>query len=99
MHLLGAQASSKLKAHRLASQHYEKYIELYREYAQAARELSWKFQKLENQESRVSIVKAYILEMDPDIWGLANTILTAEQIAECYARLVVGHETEGKDRR
>lgn len=44
-------------------------------------------------ESRALIVKQMIREMDPNIWGLGNVNMTIEEVLDCFARLVVGHET------
>jgi hypothetical protein len=94
MHLLGAQAEARLKANRFAWENFFKYKPTYEAYARDMKELAKKYSRA-NEETRVDMVKALIIELDPNIWGLANATLSAEQIAECYARMIVGHEGGG----
>jgi hypothetical protein len=51
-----------------------------------------KYPELKNEETRVNLVTGWIVEFDKSIWALKNDYMTAQEIAESYARLVVGHE-------
>ena len=92
-HFLGAQWESRLKAHRQAWEHFQKFSGKYLDFAKKMREATKEYDRVGKSESQIFMVKAMIIEYDQDLWGLAaaNPILTADQIAECYARLVVGH--------
>jgi hypothetical protein len=95
MHLLSGQAAAKLKANRLAWEHFSKFKGFYEGCAKDMLDFVKKYPRAANEESRVDMVKALIIEIDPNIWGLANATLSAEQVAECFARMVVGHEGGG----
>jgi hypothetical protein len=83
---------ARLKNNKLAYNHFEKTQKTYLRYAKEVLEFTSKYPAL-TPESRAFIVKRMILEMEPNIWGLANVNMTAEEVADCFARLVVGHET------
>ena len=95
MHFLSEQAFGRLKSNRLALSHFEKFKGTYFAYARAMKGLAKDFPRIDKSESQIAMVKALIMELDPDIWGLGNAALTAEQVAECFARMVVGHEAGG----
>jgi uncharacterized protein YydD (DUF2326 family) len=97
MNLLSSQRFYRLKANKRAYEHFEKRKETYRRYAQTVLALSKtipEYKPFENEETRVNIVKEMILALDEDVYGLETTTMSASEIADSYARLVVGHERE-----
>jgi hypothetical protein len=52
------------------------------------------YSQLKNEETRVALVASWILNLDRDIWSLKSESISAEELAETYARFVVGHENE-----
>jgi hypothetical protein len=96
MHLLSSEAEAKLRANRLAWTHFEKFKDTYVAYAKAMKDFvasRKELARVERPESRVYMVTALIIQADPNIWGLANANLNGEQVAECFARMVVDHES------
>lgn len=95
MHLLSAERMHRLKANKYAFLHYDKRRETYRRYAQTVLGLSLTvpdYKPFANEETRVTIVKQMILSLDESVYGLQTTIMSADEIADSYARLIVGHE-------
>jgi predicted S18 family serine protease len=86
-----AAIEARLKSNRLAYAHFQKFQSVYKGYAQSALEFYSKYPKMD-LESRAKTVKDMIVQMDPNIWGLATFSMTAEEIADSFARMVVGHE-------
>lgn len=92
MHLVSSQRMGRLKSNKRAYDHYEKYRSTYIRYANEISYLVGKFPELRNEETRVNLVASWIIEFDSTIWALKSDGMTAQEIAESYARLVVGHE-------
>lgn len=82
---------ARLKANKRAYAHFEKFKKTYIRYAQ---DVLWLFSRYPatTEETRAFVVRKMILEYDPNIWGLSAVNMTAEEVADCFARLVVGHE-------
>jgi hypothetical protein len=92
MHHASKQTESRVRAHQRAWEHYERFKPTYVRYAVEQRQLLLKFPPLADKpESLIALVKQMILEMDPDIWGLATPHLSAQELADAFARFVVGH--------
>lgn len=82
---------ARLQSNRLAYAHFQKFKGTYARYAQDIREIFWKYPAT-TLAFRAYVVKAMILEHDPDIWGLGTASMTIEDTAGLFAALVVGHE-------
>jgi hypothetical protein len=95
MHLLGAQRLARLQSNKRAYDHYQKHKQLFLEFARSVLAFAQQYPELYNDETRVNLVAAYILTLDKEIWSLATASLPASELAEDYARFVVGHE-DGK---
>ena len=94
-HLIAPQRLARLKANKLAYAHFEAHREIYLRYSQqalATARTASAFAHWENQEVRVNIVKTLIMDLDGTIWSLQTPWMPGEEIAESFARLVVGHE-------
>ena len=85
---------ARLKSNKRAYDHYEKHKELFVAYARNVRFLATQYPELSKEETRVGIVASYIYNLDRDIWVLKNDTISAEELADTYARFVVGHEDE-----
>jgi hypothetical protein len=96
MELLSAPRYNRLKVNKKAYEHFERHKESYRRFAQTVLAMSAvpEYKPFENEETRVNIVKEMILALDGDVYGLETVTMSADEIADCYARLVVGHENE-----
>ena len=92
MHLLSEQRMSRLKSNKRAYEHFQKYQETYRRYAKDVASFTNKYPEMKNEETRVNLVASWIVEFDKSLWGLKTDYMTAQEIAETYSRLVVGHE-------
>lgn len=87
---------ARLKSVGKAYNHFLRFQNLYRGYAVDVRAFYARYPKV-GTESYVFMVKRMILDCDQYIWGIANgTSMTADEIADTFARLVVGHEGEAK---
>ena len=42
-------------------------------------------------EGRVFYVRQMIMDLEPNIWGLGTNSMPALEVADLFARLVVGH--------
>jgi hypothetical protein len=83
---------ARLRANKNAYANFTKFKDTYVRYAKDVKDsLGSKYPAL-SLESRVSFVRQMILELDVNIYGLANVNMTATDVADCIARLVVGHE-------
>jgi hypothetical protein len=84
---------NRLRVNRRAYDHFQKFQGTYLRYARTVRDMLKEY-PLMTMEGRVFCVKRMILDLDPNIWGLSNVnnIMTADEIADAFARLVVGHE-------
>jgi hypothetical protein len=93
-HLLSKEGEAKLRLNRFAWDHFAKFKPTYVFAAKLAKDFAKQFPETDTEPRRVDMVRAFILENDPNIFGLAFAVpvLSAEQIAECYARMVVGHD-------
>jgi hypothetical protein len=94
MHLVSAQRLARLKSNKRAFDHFEKHKQLFVAFARNVRVFAAQYPELSKDETRVPIVAAYIYNLDKDIWALKNDTMSAEELAETYARFVVGHEDE-----
>jgi hypothetical protein len=95
MHLASGQTVNRLKAFKVAWEHYHKHRGFYVICAQSSRGLAKQFKQLElNIESRIAVTAAIILQSDPHLYALAlaNTQMNASDLAEAFARLTVEHE-------
>lgn len=86
-----AAIEARLKSNRLAYAHFQKMLPAYKAYAQSALEFFAKYPKV-GPEFRVALVKDLILQTDPNIWGVASLSMSAQECADSFARMVVGHE-------
>jgi hypothetical protein len=96
-HRLSGQRMSRLQANKRAMDHFERNKETYKRYSRHFLALSMMindFSHLKNDDTRASLIKTYILESDRSVWGLKTDWMTAEEIADSYAHLVIGHENE-----
>ena len=91
MHLLSASQLGRLKANKKAFDYFARHEKTFKEFANGQAAFASKYSEL-NEESRVVLVKTVILELDKSIWGLKTDWMSAEELAELYARCVVGHE-------
>ncbi len=97
MELLSSGGVARLKANKRAWEHFERHKNTYKRYSQLflGASISFKeYEQFKNEETRVTLVKTLILQLDPSIWGLKNDWMTADEIADSFARLVVGHEND-----
>jgi hypothetical protein len=95
MHLLSTPRLNRLKANKYAWLQYEKRKSTYLRYSQTALGLSKtvpEYKPFENEETRVNFVKQMILTLDDSVYGLETATISADEIADSYARLIVGHE-------
>ena len=83
---------ARLKSNKRAYDHFEKFKATYTRYAKDVLYFASKYPELKNEETRVNLVASWIIEFDKSIWALKVDYMTAQEIAETYARLVVGHE-------
>jgi hypothetical protein len=94
MHLVSTQRLARLRSNKRAYDHFEKHKTLFAEYARMVRLFVGQYPELSKEETRVGIVAAYIINLDKDIWSFKNDTISAEELADTYARCVVGHEDE-----
>jgi hypothetical protein len=93
MHLLSAQRMARLKSNKRAYDHFLRFQATFTRYAQDVFILQTKYPELKNEETRVELVAAWIQAFDKSIWGLKSDAMSATELADSYARLVVGHES------
>jgi hypothetical protein len=92
MHKVGDRQFARIKSNERAMAHFSEYEKTFRRYAKDVLDLAEKYPRFKNEETRVDLIKWWILEFDPSIWGLKTDIIPSEEIAETYARMVLGHE-------
>jgi hypothetical protein len=91
MHHLSAAQKTKLVSHKRAYDHFLKSQKVLLGYARMAAAMSLVYPEL-NEASRIDLVKTLILHLDKSVWGLEVSWMSAPELAEIYARGVVGHE-------
>jgi hypothetical protein len=92
MHLLSARRMARLKNNKRAYDYFLRHQETFKRYAQDILVMAIRYPEINNEETRVELVKGRILAFDKSIWGFSSDAMPADEIAESYARLVVGHE-------
>ena len=96
-HLLSVERLARLKANIRAYKHFLEHQTTYARYSARllglAKTFPDDFGHWENVETRIDLVKEWIKSMDPSIWGLKTDWMTSDEIADSFARMVVGHET------
>jgi len=93
MHLVTSSALARLKANKNAYEHFERKRPLYLKIAKDADEFCAKYPELQKDETRVSLVAKSIYEIDTGIFALKTNDMSAKEIADTFARMVVGHAT------
>lgn len=92
MHLLSNQRLARLKSNKRAYEHFLKNQDAYKRYAKHILVLAKEYPALENIETRIKLLASWIIELDDSVWALKTDWMSADEVADAYARLVVGHE-------
>lgn len=94
MHLEGEARLARLRSNKRAFDHLQRHKGMFVQYARSMLVLAKEYPALLNEETRVSLVTEMILNFDKDIWSLKDDSTTATELADMYARYVVGHEND-----
>ncbi len=81
--------SARLRSNRKAYNRFERFRGTYRGYVKDCEPLFSKHPAI-SAEGRVFYVRQMIMDLEPNIWGLGTNSMPALEVADLFARLVVG---------